>query len=403
MTIQLLQTWNGNPAGIYTWDSGEETRLINLGLARAWVPAIDGASGRGGSVVPISAATFVAPTAAMLADTRTFYELQTTKALYRSNGTSLELVGQGVGSSGIATSSGYDVTSAQATGGVLDWYYAGVKTVITRGGGGLPATQYLAALPALESTLTQVPGTSLYVVSAGPKWVGGALTMTTAQSNSLEAAILAGPETMELGFRVLCTDAGAYVSPAGVTTVTGWEKVWCGFGFIWAQGGVRYVSERRDVHTNSASESADLSALVIGAGVAGKRATVSSFAAFDFSTNGTVWQSAGSTSTKDCRIFLNGNALFDNANTAAYAANIKFVNVKKSFWHTDAVNAQNFSPWAQIDTSASNNGTMRSLAIDHAVTAFTVACRVHFAAASAADFARVRKHVVIVSDTDGLY
>lgn len=42
MTIQLLREWNGNRVGIYTWDSGEESRLIGLGLARAWVPGIDG-------------------------------------------------------------------------------------------------------------------------------------------------------------------------------------------------------------------------------------------------------------------------------------------------------------------------------------------------------------------------
>jgi hypothetical protein len=101
MTIQLLQTWNGFPAGVYSTFSGpEETRLIGLGLARDYVDAIDGASGRGGSVVPISAATLASPTAAMLADTRTFYELQTTKALYRSSGASLELVGAGPGGVG---------------------------------------------------------------------------------------------------------------------------------------------------------------------------------------------------------------------------------------------------------------------------------------------------------------
>lgn len=95
MTIQLLQTWNGKPAGIYTFDAGEETRLIGLGLARAYFEAIDGGSGRGGSVVAISAATLAAPTAAMLADTRTFYELQTTRELYRSNNGTLALVGSG--------------------------------------------------------------------------------------------------------------------------------------------------------------------------------------------------------------------------------------------------------------------------------------------------------------------
>lgn len=44
MTIQLLQTWNGYPARIYTWSAAEESRLIALGLARSWVPALDGAS-----------------------------------------------------------------------------------------------------------------------------------------------------------------------------------------------------------------------------------------------------------------------------------------------------------------------------------------------------------------------
>ena len=60
MTIRLLQTWNGNPAGIYTWDSGEEARLIGLGLARAWVPAIDGPGSRGSGIVEIAAANVAA-------------------------------------------------------------------------------------------------------------------------------------------------------------------------------------------------------------------------------------------------------------------------------------------------------------------------------------------------------
>ena len=101
--IQLLAVWNGYNPGVYeTFSAEQEAALIAAGLARDYVPFIDGGSGRGGSVVPISAATFESPTEQMLADTRTFYELQTTKALYRSNGSELEAVGtdKGGGSGG---------------------------------------------------------------------------------------------------------------------------------------------------------------------------------------------------------------------------------------------------------------------------------------------------------------
>lgn len=57
MTIQLLQTWAGKPAGIYTLDPGEESRLIGLGLARAYVLAMDGTAGDGAGEAVIAATT----------------------------------------------------------------------------------------------------------------------------------------------------------------------------------------------------------------------------------------------------------------------------------------------------------------------------------------------------------
>lgn len=42
MTIQLLQQYNGASPGIYTYSNAEETRLIGLGLARAYTAGMDG-------------------------------------------------------------------------------------------------------------------------------------------------------------------------------------------------------------------------------------------------------------------------------------------------------------------------------------------------------------------------
>ena len=42
MTIQLLQYYNGQAPGIYSLAGAEETRLIGLGLARAYTPGMDG-------------------------------------------------------------------------------------------------------------------------------------------------------------------------------------------------------------------------------------------------------------------------------------------------------------------------------------------------------------------------
>ena len=41
MTIQLLQYYNGQAPGIYTLSGVEETRLIGLGLARAYTAGMD--------------------------------------------------------------------------------------------------------------------------------------------------------------------------------------------------------------------------------------------------------------------------------------------------------------------------------------------------------------------------
>ena len=46
MTIQLLHYYNGQAPGVYTLAGAEETRLIGLGLARAYTPGMDGSDPR---------------------------------------------------------------------------------------------------------------------------------------------------------------------------------------------------------------------------------------------------------------------------------------------------------------------------------------------------------------------
>lgn len=58
--IQLLQTWNGYPAGIYEFEASEETRLIGLGLARAYALGMDGVSGDGATESVVVASTLAA-------------------------------------------------------------------------------------------------------------------------------------------------------------------------------------------------------------------------------------------------------------------------------------------------------------------------------------------------------
>ena len=58
--IQLLQTWNGYPAGIYEFEASEEARLIGLGLARAYALGMDGVSGDGATESVVVASTLAA-------------------------------------------------------------------------------------------------------------------------------------------------------------------------------------------------------------------------------------------------------------------------------------------------------------------------------------------------------
>lgn len=234
MTIQLLQTWNGNPAGIYTWDSGEETRLINLGLARAWVPAIDGASGRGGSVVPISAATFAAPTAAMLADTRTFYELQTTRALYRSNGTSLELVGSGAaGASGLAFGSD---PIAVGTGGT-PYTVTGLPWVVAYNGDGSVAS-YTIALTGADDIVRTVSYTGGFQTFSGNIEINGATVITLAQAKALHDEILLGLGPAANGFRAYVTGLAQSIAADGAVTQLSTVLEWEADQFKFVSGGV---------------------------------------------------------------------------------------------------------------------------------------------------------------------
>ena len=64
MTIQLFQTFNGIPAGVHTLAGAEETRLIGLGLARAWEPSIDGASFQDSDSIRMTSAQVAAANAA---------------------------------------------------------------------------------------------------------------------------------------------------------------------------------------------------------------------------------------------------------------------------------------------------------------------------------------------------
>lgn len=93
-------------------------------------------------VKSITPEELAAPTAAMLADTKTFYELQTTKSLYRSNGTALELVG-GAAGNGSTSFPEYSMPASNL---------ATVGSITPTSPGGTPANEYLTTAGAYTST-----------------------------------------------------------------------------------------------------------------------------------------------------------------------------------------------------------------------------------------------------------
>lgn len=98
MTIQFLRYWNGYEVDSRVdLDSEEENRLVSIGLARQWSPAIDGRSASGGVRI-ITAQQALAPTPDLLADTSVTYEHETTGARYYSDRTQLIQFGGVVGS-----------------------------------------------------------------------------------------------------------------------------------------------------------------------------------------------------------------------------------------------------------------------------------------------------------------
>ncbi len=130
----------------------------------------------------------------------------------------------GTSSGGIATSSGSDITAMTITGGEVSDYTAGIKWVITRDGSNVPLTQYLDAAPTLETTLTQVGTSNYFAVTAGPKFVSGALILTKAQHDTLIAAT----PTITKGFRIFVSDIGALTDEAGTVLVPGAFGNWDG-------------------------------------------------------------------------------------------------------------------------------------------------------------------------------
>lgn len=107
MTIQFLRTWNGYEAGqTVTLGGGEESRLVGLGLARAWYPGMDGVSDDGDGVEQITSGQVASPTIAMLSIERRFVTwVSPDGKRYRSDatatavGTALVEVGAGGGGS----------------------------------------------------------------------------------------------------------------------------------------------------------------------------------------------------------------------------------------------------------------------------------------------------------------
>lgn len=109
MTIQFLRTWNGYEAGqTVTLGGGEESRLIGLGLARAWYPGMDGVSDDGDGVEQITSGQVASPTTAMLSIERRFVTwVSPDGKRYRSDATATAvgtaLVEVGAGGGGGAT------------------------------------------------------------------------------------------------------------------------------------------------------------------------------------------------------------------------------------------------------------------------------------------------------------
>ena len=113
--IQLLQTWNGYPAGIYEFEASEETRLIGLGLARAYALGMDGVSGDGATESVVAASTLAAlASGGVPVPAGTFLRDPTTGLIY----------GQSDGAGGYTSAFGgtmYEVNAPYLINGMLEF------------------------------------------------------------------------------------------------------------------------------------------------------------------------------------------------------------------------------------------------------------------------------------------
>lgn len=203
--------------------------------------------------VPIFNEDLVSTPPELIANTTALYELQSTNALYRSNGTTLEVVGAGgAGGGNSGLSFGSDPTAVGANG--TPYTVDGLPLIMTYNGDESLASSNFE-LSGAADLLRTVSYTDGFPTFSGVIWTADGWLMTTAQMKALNDEFLLSAGAAARGLRIAVDDLAYEINAAGVQTYTRCSFVWDGRQ-IRAARGVRV----RTIQQASSSSSAVISA-----------------------------------------------------------------------------------------------------------------------------------------------